>query len=344
MSEPRHQRLVEEVDGPTGQADSGPSSSSSQAPPDYHQVDLSQVVGVDEPAAASAPPAATGATTGGGGDSTSETTKLPVGNSGGATIHLNVRTLTGQTFAIDVPDTAEMNVLNLKEAIEETYNIPVSFQRLIYSGRELVDNSTLKQNRIENGNVVHMVLRQNAGPAQSHGPALTPIRNEGGFGYFPNFGGGDGAALPLANDANNNAGGGNGTVDTQRVMDAWQLSRAVKMFAIVDALFLLIWSFAAYWPMVLLILALCGYYGALHYRLSYVVMYVMYLLFIIGLRIYWIVQDQGEFVLTLMLVLGVLIEVYILNLTIRLIMVLRRLTDAERHELRTLHHPHQVPI
>jgi len=145
----------------------------------------------------------------------------------------------------------------------------------------------------------------------------------------------------MGNEANINVGA-LGPVDPQRIMDAWQLSRAVKMFAIVDAIILLLWSFAAYWPMALLMLALCGYYGALHYRLPYIVMYVLYLLFLIGFRIYLMVQDEGV-LQTVVLVLGILIEVYILNLTIRLIMVIRRLTDTERHELRT-YHPHHPPM
>jgi len=123
-----------------------------------------------------------------------------------------------------------------------------------------------------------------------------------------------------------------------RVLDAWQLGRAVKMFAIVDGIFLFIWSFT-YWPLAVAVcLAICGYYGAQHYRLPLVVLYVIYLLLSIGLRVYWLTREE-TFLMTLVLVLGILIEFYILNITLKFIALLKVLTSRERQELVGMRHP-----
>jgi len=125
--------------------------------------------------------------------------------------------------------------------------------------------------------------------------------------------------------------------DPQRVLDAFQLSRAVKLFAIVDGVFLLIWSFQIWYLALGVVLAICGYYGATHYRAPYVYMYVLYLLLSIAYRLYWMSRGQNA-ITTLVVVLGIVIEFYILNITLKLIGVLKRLTDNERTELAAINH------
>jgi len=115
------------------------------------------------------------------------------------------------------------------------------------------------------------------------------------------------------------------------------------MFAIVDCAFLLIWSFS-FWPFAIAVgLAVCGYYGALHYRLPYVVMYVLYLLLSIGVRIWWMTRGD-TFLMTLILVLGVLISFYILNITMKFIAILKVLTPRDRQELIGMRNNVLLPI
>ncbi|KAL4511644.1 hypothetical protein ABPG72_012489 [Tetrahymena utriculariae] len=49
----------------------------------------------------------------------------------------------------------------LKEEVEQTLNIPIDKQRLIFSGRYLRDDQTLQDNQIENGHVIHLIARPN---------------------------------------------------------------------------------------------------------------------------------------------------------------------------------------
>jgi len=230
---------------------------------------------------------------------------------------ISVRTLTGQNIPVelDSPDTAL--IADVKNRLENQMNVPASFMRLIFAGRELVDTNKVLSYGIKEGDAIHLVLRQNP-PV----PRATP--EEAGAAR------GDYQALPIPAPV----GGG----DNNRVLQSWQLGRAVKMFSIVDGIFLLLWAFSM-WPLLFaVLLAICGFYGATHYKLRYVCLYVVYLLFSIGIRIYWMTTYQ-TFFLTLVLVLGVLIEFYILNITVKFIKVIRRLTPADRAELAALHAP-----
>jgi len=237
-------------------------------------------------------------------------------------LNLTVRTLTGQGFPIGLPYTGSERVLDLKNKIEAVHGIPASFQRLIYSGRELIDSNTLAFYGLQEWHVLHLVLRQN-NPQQNNQYGQVnaiAVRHEADGRPVEPY---EALAAPLAQGP---------IEDPQRMIDAWQLGRAVKMFAIVDCVFLLIWSFS-YWPLAIAVfLAICGYYGALHYRLPFVIMYVIYLLLSIGLRVYWMTRGEN-FLMTLILILGVLIEFYILNITMKFISLLKVLTPQERQEL-----------
>jgi len=233
---------------------------------------------------------------------------------------ISVRTLTGQNIPVelDSPDTALIS--DVKNKLENQMNVPASFMRLIFAGRELVDSNKVLSYGIKEGDAIHLVLRQNP-PVSSANRAIPDDASAARGDY-------QALAIPAP------VGGG----DNNRVLESWQLGRAVKMFSIVDGIFLLLWAFSV-WPLVFaVLLAICGFYGATHYKLRYVCLYVVYLLFSIGIRIYWMTTYQ-TFFLTLVLVLGVLIEFYILNITLKFIKVIRRLTLADRAELAALHAP-----
>jgi len=234
-------------------------------------------------------------------------------------LNLQIKTLTGQNFPIELEIvTGQETVVDIKSKIESVYEIPVSFQRLIYAGRELNDTALVSSYRIEDGHTLHMVLRQNR-PVQ---PSPQPLQ----------------AQIPEGFQVHVAAAGVGVGGDPQRSMDVLQLSRAVKMFAIIDAIFLLLWSFS-FWPLAIAVcMAMSGYYGAQHFRLRYVCLYVIYLLGSIALRVYWMAKD-GNFMFTLVLVLGVLIQFYILNITMKFIGLLRTLTPQDRAELIALRSP-----
>ena len=75
---------------------------------------------------------------------------------------IKVKTVTNRD--LEVTTVEENNtVANLKEAIETSEGIPVVQQRLIYNGKPLVDEATIKASNITPGSVVHMVLALRAG-------------------------------------------------------------------------------------------------------------------------------------------------------------------------------------
>ena len=73
---------------------------------------------------------------------------------GGMQIFL--RTLTGEKVPINLEpgDTVE----TLKERVEEKLGIPPTKMRLVYGGRQMRDDRTLKEHNLIAGGVVHLVL------------------------------------------------------------------------------------------------------------------------------------------------------------------------------------------
>ncbi|CED84266.1 Ubiquitin-like protein [Phaffia rhodozyma] len=74
---------------------------------------------------------------------------------------LKVKTLTGKEIELDVDE--DDQILDVKNKMEEKEGIPPSQQRLIYSGKAMVDTNTLKSYGIQSGNVIHLVLALRGG-------------------------------------------------------------------------------------------------------------------------------------------------------------------------------------
>ncbi|KAM3700552.1 hypothetical protein ACJW31_05G107300 [Castanea mollissima] len=72
-----------------------------------------------------------------------------------------VKTLTGKELELDVGpnDTIE----RIKERVQEKEGIPPMQQRLIYGGKQIADEKTVRDYKIEGGSVLHHVLALRGG-------------------------------------------------------------------------------------------------------------------------------------------------------------------------------------
>eukprot|EP01104_Vermistella_antarctica_P011904 TRINITY_DN336_c0_g2_i1.p1 TRINITY_DN336_c0_g2~~TRINITY_DN336_c0_g2_i1.p1 ORF type:complete len:357 (-),score=67.33 TRINITY_DN336_c0_g2_i1:259-1281(-) len=78
------------------------------------------------------------------------------------TYTISIKTLTGKTITIGSRQ-HNMTVLSLKETIQDIEGIPVSQQKLIFDGKQLEENRTLGDYDLQEGTVVHLVLRLRGG-------------------------------------------------------------------------------------------------------------------------------------------------------------------------------------
>eukprot|EP00921_Rhytidocystis_pertsovi_P012124 GHVQ01019636.1.p1 GENE.GHVQ01019636.1~~GHVQ01019636.1.p1 ORF type:complete len:147 (+),score=31.22 GHVQ01019636.1:473-913(+) len=84
---------------------------------------------------------------------------VPMGLRGGSS--LQVVTMTGHTVTVDV--SLDDTVRTLKAKVFEKEGIPPDQQRLVYQGKQLEDDMTLHDYAIQEGSVLHLVLRLRGG-------------------------------------------------------------------------------------------------------------------------------------------------------------------------------------
>lgn len=70
-----------------------------------------------------------------------------------------VKTLTGTCFRIEDIDTSTASVFDLKQKLREFSSLPVDQLRLVFAGKVLEDSTKLSEHNLEEGCVVHLVLR-----------------------------------------------------------------------------------------------------------------------------------------------------------------------------------------
>ncbi|PVG03482.1 ubiquitin [Serendipita vermifera] len=74
---------------------------------------------------------------------------------------IKVKTLTGKEIELDIdPDD---KISRIKEKVEEQSGVPPPQQRLIFSGRQMVDDKTAAELNIVAGSTLHLVLALRGG-------------------------------------------------------------------------------------------------------------------------------------------------------------------------------------
>lgn len=74
---------------------------------------------------------------------------------------IKVRTLTGKEIELDIE--SDYKVAQIKEKVEEKEGIPPVQQRLIYGGKQMVDDKTASDYALEGGATLHLVLALRGG-------------------------------------------------------------------------------------------------------------------------------------------------------------------------------------
>ncbi|RXN21542.1 NEDD8-like protein [Labeo rohita] len=80
------------------------------------------------------------------------------------------KTLTGKEIEIDIEPTDKVE--RIKERVEEKEGIPPQQQRLIYSGKQMNDEKTAADYKIQGGSVLHLVLALRGGQVHQHPSSL----------------------------------------------------------------------------------------------------------------------------------------------------------------------------
>mmetsp|Transcript_8006 Transcript_8006/g.14230 ORF Transcript_8006/g.14230 Transcript_8006/m.14230 type:complete len:1248 (-) Transcript_8006:149-3892(-) len=93
-------------------------------------------------------------------------------------LELRIKQLDSSEHVISISPAS--SILELKQRIETSLNVPVTSQRLIYRGRVLRDESAIREYNMESGHVVHLVVRAHPAPtnadtsAHANNPAAAP--------------------------------------------------------------------------------------------------------------------------------------------------------------------------
>jgi len=74
---------------------------------------------------------------------------------------IKVKTLTGKEIEIDIEPTDKVD--RIKERVEEKEGIPPPQQRLIFSGKQMNDEKTAADYKVQGGSVLHLVLALRGG-------------------------------------------------------------------------------------------------------------------------------------------------------------------------------------
>lgn len=105
------------------------------------------------------------------------------GGSSESTVVLNIKTLDSQTYTFNVDKNLQVSAL--KDKLASQIGVPVEQQRLIFRGKVLKDNHLLSEYYVENGDTLHLVLRQSQLQAPSGGSSGEATTNNVNRGQEP---------------------------------------------------------------------------------------------------------------------------------------------------------------
>ncbi|EGS19120.1 ubiquitin-like protein [Thermochaetoides thermophila DSM 1495] len=74
---------------------------------------------------------------------------------------IKVRTLSGKEIDLDIEPTDPVS--RIKEIVEEKEGIPPAQQRLIFEGKQMVDDKTAADYKLKGGVTLHLVLALRGG-------------------------------------------------------------------------------------------------------------------------------------------------------------------------------------
>ncbi|BBN15371.1 hypothetical protein MPTK1_6g19060 [Marchantia polymorpha subsp. ruderalis] len=74
---------------------------------------------------------------------------------------IKIRTLTGREIELDIDPSISFK--HVKELIEEKEGIPPAQQRLLFSGKQMTDDKTVSDYKIEGGCTLHLILALRGG-------------------------------------------------------------------------------------------------------------------------------------------------------------------------------------
>jgi ubiquitin-large subunit ribosomal protein L40e len=94
-------------------------------------------------------------------DNVNAGTPAPVITTPSGPTQVFVKTLTGQSIAIDYR--ADLTIAELKNEVSSREGVPVQQQRLIFQGKQLENDSTLEDYNIQPPNTIHLVLHVKGG-------------------------------------------------------------------------------------------------------------------------------------------------------------------------------------
>eukprot|EP01083_Nonionella_stella_P064845 169387_1 len=226
-------------------------------------------------------------------------------------IQISIKKLDGETFFINISLTA--TVLGLKTIINDQQNVAENLQRLIYRAQELKDDFPLSQYGIQNGSTLHLVVRRHL--QQNSGQVRVGIPDDG-----------------LMVDPYNrfNAMDAEAMID---VMSVVRLCRFIRIFALIDAVFLLIYGLQAFYFIILAVLAIAGYWGAKNLDRKYLIMYCLCLCLEIAVRGYMIYLDTDNIINIILLVLMIFIDLFVARCVYKLYRAIPLLGPEQRDRI-----------
>ena len=120
---------------------------------------------------------------------------------------------------------------------------------------------------------------------------------------------------------------------------AFSYSRSVRLFAFIEAFFLILYSFYQPYFLIQSLGPLCGYFGAKRFHKPLTYAYITYLILslslkVINLSLTFYNYDQYYIFLG---ILSIVIDIWILKITSSFMRSLNTLTDDQRDNLRHMH-------